>query len=235
MTAAERHADWDIYLLAGVASTLTLFRSCKLELERRFQETGHAPVIRELFPYGDHTQKLTRQIIEVRGDLSRLSGAGRNGGRAAAAQVREHSTGRPVLLIGHSGGGVAAYQAAVMLHDEGIIPDYRIVQVGSPKVPIRIHDRMRVSYYSAIDEQGTLRDPITRIGSWGGWSRSRFGLWYWNRLKYAPGHVGNITLLGGHPHYFRSDAAYVHPDRGSNLSVTLDSVWDKVVEVISNK
>ncbi|UVI32777.1 hypothetical protein [Paenibacillus spongiae] len=231
MTMKGPDTEWDFYLLAGVASTLTLFRNCKQELERRFLETGREPVIRELFPYGDHTQKLLRQIIDVRGDLSRLRRAGRSGGRAAAEQIRKLSPGRPVMLIGHSGGGVAAYQAAVMLHDEGTIPDFRIVQVGSPKVLIRTQDRDRVSYYTAVDEQGTLRDPISRIGSWGGWSRSRYGLWYWNKRKYAPGHIGTITLLGGHPHYFRNDASYIHPDRGSNLSVTLDGLWDRMMDV----
>lgn len=218
---------WDIYLLAGVGSTPGIFSDCKRELEQRFGQSGRQPVIRELFPYGDHTQKLYRQLLEVRGDLSRLRGAGQFGGRAAAQQVMRLSVGRPVLFIGHSGGGVAAYRAAAMLHREDVIPDFRVIQVGSPRVTIQPDYRDKVSYYIAVDEKGKVKDPITRLGSWGGWSRNRLGLWSWNKLKYAPGHIGTITVLGGHPHYFRNREPFVHPELGSNLVRTLNTIMER--------
>jgi len=218
-------SERDIYLIAGVGSSLSIFNDCRHELQKRFREAGRDPIIRELFPYGDRTHNLIYQILEVRGDLSRLRGTGRYGGRAVAELVSQLSPRRPVLFIGHSGGGVAAYQAAVMLNKDNIIPDCRIIQVGSPKLPIHTELCNRVSYFLAVDEEGKRNDPITRIGSWGGWSRNRLGLWFWDKLKYAPGHIGTIQVLGGHPHYFRHKAPYVHPDLGSNLSLTLDTIW----------
>ncbi|MFB9328596.1 hypothetical protein ACFFSY_21895 [Paenibacillus aurantiacus] len=215
--------DWDVYLLAGIGSTRAFFTDCKAELTARLARIGLAPAIRELFPYGDQTQSMVRQIYDVHGDLSRIRSA-RLGGRSAAQQVKERSLGKPVLLIGHSGGGVAAYQAASILADEGAIPDFRVVQLGSPKVPIRQEHKSRVHYFFAVDEALKYRDPITRIGTWGGWKRNKLGLLYWDRRKYAPGHIATVTLLGGHPHYFRSRAPYVHHERGSNLSLTLNAI-----------
>lgn len=232
MAKAENGAEWDIYLLAGIGSTAAIFRECKRELRRRFQEAGRDPVIRELLPYGDDTQSILRQLLEVGTDLARLRlpGKWRSGGREAAEQIRQSSMGRRVLLIGHSGGGVAAYEAAVILRGEGAITDFRIVQVGSPKVPIRIVPCDRVSYFVAVDENGQHVDSVTRLGSWGGWRRNNRGLLYWDRYKYAPGHIGTITVLGGHQHYFRNNDPFIHPVRGSNLSLTLDSIWERVAE-----
>jgi hypothetical protein len=230
MSTANTASEWEIYLLAGVGSTPSLFNECKRELRERFKAAGREPVIRELFPYGDHTHKIWRQVLEVGADLARLRGSWRSGGKAAAEEVRRLSAGRPVLFIGHSGGCVAAYHAAVKLLGDGVIPDFRIVQVGSPKVPIRAAYRDKVSYFVAVGESGKRRDPITLLGSWSGWSRSPRGVWYWNKMKYAPGFVGNIVVLGGHEHYFRNDEKYIHPMRGSNLSLTLDTIWERVAE-----
>lgn len=231
MTKADNGSEWDIYLLAGVGSTTAIFRECKRELQIRFRQAGREPVIRELLPYGDNTQNLLRQILKVGTDLVRMRvpGRWRSGGKEAAGQIRTFSPGRKVLLIGHSGGGVAAYQAGVILSVEGSISDCRIVQVGSPKVPIRHLSRDCVSYFVAVDENGVRVDPVTRLGSWGGWCRSERGV-YWDRFKYAPGHIGTITVIGGHQHYFRNNEPYIHPVRGSNLSLTLDSIWERVAE-----
>jgi hypothetical protein len=230
MSKVDPVPEWDIYLLAGVGSSQSLFNACKRELRERFRAEGREPVIRELFPYGDQTQRLLRQVLEVGADLVGLRGWMRSGGKDAAEQVRTLSAGRPVLFIGHSGGCVAAYQAAVMLMQEGVVPDFRIVQVGSPKVPIRDRDRDKVSYFVAVNEDGKRVDPITRLGRWGGWARTNRGWWYWDKCKYAPGHVGTIMVLGGHEHYFRNDELYTHPQRGSNLALTLEGIWARVAE-----
>ncbi|MDB4868042.1 MAG: hypothetical protein JWR03_2375 [Cohnella sp.] len=230
MANAQIASEWDIYLLAGVGSSRNMFSECKRELLFRFLEAGREPVIHELFPYGDQTQRLIRQLLEVSADLVGLRGWLRSGGRDAAEQVSKRSRGHPVLFIGHSGGCVAAYQAAIMMTHDGVIPDFRIVQVGSPKVPIRPEHRDKVSYFLAVNENGVRVDPITRLGRWGGWSRNGQGKRYWDKSKYAPGHVGTITVLGGHEHYFRNDELYIHPERGSNLFLTLESIWEKVAE-----
>ena len=222
--------EWDIYLLAGIGSSPSSFAECKRELVKRLEGAGRRPAIRELFPYGDHTNKLWRQALVVGADLARLHGAWRSGGAEAAAEIRRHSAGAPILFIGHSGGSVAAYKAAVELMDERTIPDFRIIQIGSPKVPIRAVYREKVSYYVAVNENRLRTDPVTLLGSWSGWSRSTTGSWFWDKRKYAPGFIGEIMTLGGHEHYFRNDEQYIHPVRGSNLMVTLDSIWDKIAE-----
>jgi pimeloyl-ACP methyl ester carboxylesterase len=181
-----------------------------------------------LFPYGDHTHNVWRQLFEVGADLVRLPGRRRSGGREAAEEIRRRSAGKPVLLIGHSGGGVAAYQAAVRLMEESVVPDFRVVQVGCPKVPIRAEYREKVSYFTAVDDKGRMRDPVTMLGSWSGIRRDSRGVPRWDRRKYAPGYIGRVEIVGGHEHYFRNDADCVHPVRGANLTMTLESIWERV-------
>ncbi|GAB2696371.1 hypothetical protein ACFQWB_03455 [Paenibacillus thermoaerophilus] len=225
MTNGKRAGDWDVYLIAGVRSYPGLFRGCIAELERRFGEMGLAPAIRELFPYGDHTAPIVRQLLEVQGDWFAFGEAARAGTRIVAEYVRSWSRGRKAMLVGHSGGGVAAYRAAARLAGEGAIADFRVVQIGSPKVPIHAEHRSRVRAIAAVDERGRCTDPVARLGSWGGLRRGRYGLRLWDRLKHAPGEREGIPVIGGHAYYFRSDAPYVHPERGSNLSLTVDAIW----------
>ncbi|SDW13458.1 hypothetical protein [Paenibacillus sp. CF384] len=230
---ADVTLDWDVYLLAGVGSSRTIFAECVKELQHRYAEAGKASSIRELFPYGDHTHNFFQQLLKVRKDLYRFRRAVQFGARAVAGQVRKQSAGKPVLFIGHSGGGVAAYQAAVMLHKEGVIPDWRVVQVGSPKMPIAADYISKVHYVVAVNEKGACADLITRLGSWGGISRNRYGMWYWNRAKYAPKHIIPLPLIGGHQHYFRKEAPYIHPERGSNLVVMIDVIWERVARELA--
>jgi len=218
---------WDIYLFAGVATGPSMFIACKEELERRLQlaDQEQELVIGELFPYGYHTENLISQVLHVHRDMMWRQAKSGSGVAAAADLIRKQSADRPVLLIGHSGGGIAAYRVAAELVEAQAITDCRVVQVGSPKVAIDIQLRDKVSYLVAVNEEGRPVDRISRLGTWGGWSLSRTGFPYWNKRKYAPGTVDTITLLGGHPHYFSSRAPHIHPDRGSNLSVTLDTIW----------
>lgn len=233
MASVKMGREWDIYLLAGVRSAPTCFKACAQQLRQRFATVGKTPVIRELFPYGDHSQKVWRQLFEVGADLARLRGIWRSGGRETAKAIRRWSSGAPVLLIGHSGGGVAAYCAAVKMMDERVIPDFRIIQVGSPKVPIRPAYRHKVSYYSAVDDNGVCIDPITRLGSWSGLTWNRRRGWRWDNQKYAPAFRSQIAVVGGHAHYFLNEAPYIHPVRGTNLLATLDAIWDVIRDTAS--
>lgn len=198
------------------------------DLQRRFEQSGMISRIRALYPYGDHTRNLYAQLLMVRKDLYRLRKAVQSGAKAAVEQIRNLSAGRPVLLIGHSGGGVAAYQAAVMLGQEGIVPDWRIVQIGSPKLPIREEHADKVHYIVSVDGKGFCADYITRLGSWGGISRNRWGVPFWNRMKFAPKHIIPVQTIGGHQHYFRKEEPFVHPERGSNLGLVTDTIWNRV-------
>ncbi|QHW34640.1 hypothetical protein GZH47_30175 [Paenibacillus rhizovicinus] len=225
---AEVTFGWDIYLLAGVGSSRTIFTECMKDLQRRYAESGMSSRIRVLYPYGDHTQNLYYQLLKVRKDLYRLRKAVQSGAKAASEHIRQLSAGRPVLFIGHSGGGVAAYQAAVMLGQEGVIPDWRVVQIGSPRLPIHEAYADKVHCIVAVDEKGYCADYITRLGSWGGISRNRFGIPFWDRDKYAPKHIIPIRTIGGHQHYFRIEAPFVHPERGTNLGLVTDTIWEQV-------
>ncbi|AJY75649.1 hypothetical protein VN24_15130 [Paenibacillus beijingensis] len=215
-----------IYLLAGVKTTLSAFFECRKKLENLFAQDGRQTTIHVLFPYGDYTRNLWRQLWEVRSDFNSWLLPWRIGGRAAAEAIRTSRAEGQVLIIGHSGGGVAAYQAVRMLQRQGALEntDIRIVQIGSPKIPIEPLLRERVAYFHAVDDSGRLSDPISRIGSWGGWSAGKRSLPRWNQRKYAPGFVKGIPVIGGHANYFRHTAPYVDAQSICNLDKTIDGI-----------
>ncbi|WP_042170813.1 hypothetical protein [Paenibacillus gorillae] len=225
MTATK--SSISIYLLAGVATTQTAFNECRDKLDRLFRSDGLEPFIHILHPYGDASRNLYRQIVEVGSDLSNRIGIGRVGAKAAFRKIIEtlRDEDEPTLLIGHSGGGIAAYQAGRMLHNQRLARNVRIVQVGSPRIAIQPDLKDRVSYFHSIDAEGKLNDPISRIGSWGGWQAERGGaVPRWNRMKHAPVNVEGIPLIGGHAHYFRHQQPFIDQDAVCNLDKTIDRV-----------
>ncbi|MUT68443.1 hypothetical protein [Paenibacillus sp. NEAU-GSW1] len=224
---AIKSSSISVYLLAGVATTQTAFNECKEKLDKLFRADGLDPFIHILHPYGDASRNLYRQIVEVGSDLSNRIGIGRVGGRAAFRKIMENIRDKdePMLLIGHSGGGVAAYQAGRMLHNQKLSRNYRIVQVGSPRVPIQPDMQERVCYFHSVDSDGKPNDPITRIGSWGGWIADKgSAVPRWNRMKYAPVKVEGIPTIGGHAHYFRGNHPYIDQDSICNLDKTIERV-----------
>jgi hypothetical protein len=222
--AAIKNSRLNIYLLAGVATSSSIFTECQNKLEKLFRMKDVDPDIQVIFPYGDASRSLMRQVLEVRSDLSNRLSAGRIGGGKALTQIKDTLRGERVLLIGHSGGGAAAYQAAKLLYDREEIEDFRIVQVGSPKTPIEPRLQEKVSYFHSVNHEGKPNDPISRIGTWGGWSQSRYALPQWNRRKYAPGYVEGISTIGGHADYFRHTHPYTDHESICNLDKTLGRV-----------
>jgi len=218
-------SGYDIYLLAGVATRPGFFRDCEGQLAEICTKLGwNNAGIRILYPYGDYSRSLVRQIREVRRDL--LHRKKRYiGGAAAAGMVRADSAGRQIVLIGHSGGGVAAYHAGRLLLEEGVVPDCRVVQIGSPRVRIAEEMKDKVSYFYAVNGEGKRIDHVTKLGSWGGFRKSGSGIPIWDSRRYAPGHVDAITVVGGHADYFRGCAPFVQDDV-TNLQRTIDRVWD---------
>lgn len=221
--AVKSSSPLHVYLLAGVKTTTCAFNACKLRLEEQLHSEGIDPLIHVLFPYGDASRSVVRQVLEVKTDLSNRMHAGRIGGRLVWEQIKDNVKGQRALFIGHSGGGAAAYQAARLLEEEGALQDYRVVQVGSPRTPIHPDMRDKVSYFHSVDSFGNLNDPISRIGSWGGWIRSKGYVPRWNRFKYAPGYVEGIPTVGGHAHYFRTEP-YVDTNAVCNLDKTISRV-----------
>ncbi|MFS0727063.1 hypothetical protein [Paenibacillus sp. 1P07SE] len=218
-------AQASVYLLAGVATKPSFFENCSEHVRGLCGIYGWQSGVHVIYPYGDHTRSLFAQVREVSGDVTRRFQAFRIGGRLAADEIRKTYNGGLLILIGHSGGGAAAYQAARILADEGRLDDCRIVQIGSPRVPILPEFRDRVCYIHAVDELGRLKDPITKLGSWGGWSRQGLKLPRWDGAKYAPAHIKPITVVGGHADYFRHEAPFVDEQQVSNMDKTITNAW----------
>ncbi len=220
----EELGGYEIYLLAGVATRPGFFADCEGQLTELCSMQGwKGSNIHVLYPYGDYRRSLVRQILDVRRDLFR-SRKRYIGGAAAADEVRTAASGRQVVLIGHSGGGVAAYHAGRMLLEEGVVPDCRIVQIGAPRVRIADEHKDKVCYFYAVNGEGKKIDQVTRLGSWGGFRRSAAGVPVWDANRYAPGHIDAIPVVGGHADYFRGCAPFVHEDV-TNLQRTISSVW----------
>jgi hypothetical protein len=211
-----------VYLLAGVKTMESAFAACRHKLDAHLRSEGVDASIHVLFPYGDASRNVFRQVLEVRTDLSNRMRAGRIGGRKVLKHIKDSFRGERMLLIGHSGGGAAAYQAAKLLEEDGIVKDFRIVQVGSPRTPIVPRLQERVCYFHSVDSSGKQNDPITKIGSWGGWSRNERSVPRWNRYKYAPGYVEGIPTVGGHADYFRHTHPFVDTNSVCNLDKTMD-------------
>ncbi len=224
-----KSSSLNVYLLAGVKTMPSAFQACQDRLNKQLREAGIEPRIRVLFPYGDATRSLVRQVLEVRSDLSGRMKAGCIGGRYVWQQIKDTFGNERLLLIGHSGGGAAAYQAAKLLEEEGN-RDFRVVQVGSPRTPIHPKLTHKVSYFHSVDSLGKLNDPVSRIGSWGGWSRASLAVPKWNRNKYAPGHVAGIPTIGGHADYFRHASPFIDNEEVCNLDKTMKNISEWLKE-----
>ncbi|GMK39931.1 hypothetical protein PCCS19_29860 [Paenibacillus sp. CCS19] len=220
-----------VYLMAGVATANQMFNECCRKLENILKQETSKLDIHVLYPYGNNSRKLWAQVLEVGSDLTNRPPLFRIGGRKAAEEIKAtyHGDG-PVLLVGHSGGGAAAYQAAVKLHKDGVLQDFRVVQIGSPRIRVLPALKDRVSYFHAIDASGKLNDPISRIGSWGGWSRSgkRGVVPQWNHFKYAPGYVEGMPIVGGHADYFKHSNPFVDSEAVCNLDKTIDRIRSRL-------
>jgi|HigsolmetaAR203D_1030402.scaffolds.fasta_scaffold07342_2 hypothetical protein len=328
VTVVDGTEGIDLYLLAGVKTWPSYFLEPARRLRQMSLEAGYAVAeVQVLYPYGDHTFPMLRQVRQVARDVARRlalgadrlpltdiggfgadeesggafiadrpadgSGlnidaiesrsadrSGANGaavesrpaygshqtteretgvlrapepqperahaapappqpsrmrGAAAAAPadkiaevIRARSAGRAVVLIGHSGGGVAAYHAGRRLLAEGAVRDLRIVQIGSPKVRIHPALRHRTAYFYAADERGRIRDPITRLGTWGGIRRAAAGIPVWDSRRWAPGHIAPIAIDGGHKDYFVHGPSAA-PERPTNMERTAAAVMDWLV------
>ncbi|EFM10552.1 conserved hypothetical protein [Paenibacillus curdlanolyticus YK9] len=223
--AADRH-PLTVYLMAGVATANQMFGECCRKLEEMLSVAElDKPEIHVLYPYGDNSRSRFAQVLEVGSDLSNRIHLSRVGGRKAVEGIQRTYKGKgPVLMIGHSGGGIAAYQAAVQLHREGALPDFRLVQIGSPRIRVMPELKQRISYFHSVDAAGKLTDPISRIGTWGGWSGGKMRIPHWNAWKYAPGYVEGIEVVGGHADYFKHQNPFIDGQAVCNLDKTMERV-----------
>lgn len=215
-----------IYLLAGVQTRDSAFTTLTNRLLQSLKAKGIKADIEILYPYGDYSRKLWKQVLDLCIDINFINKYSGIGGKRVMQQLEGalQKGKTKFLLIGHSGGGVAAYRIARFLyyHFNIELDQLRVVQIGSPKIRVASRFQSQIAYIQAIDEQGKLKDPITKIGYWGGFQigeneNSKRG---WNSQKYAPAVVQSIPLIGGHADYFRSRAPFIDKQEQSNLDYT---------------
>lgn len=125
-----------VFLLAGVKTSPSAFHTLQQRLQHKLQEKGITPDIEMLFPYGEMERNLLLQLMEVRADLSTYAYNAGIGGRKVWKRIEPYTDSRKLLLIGHSGGGVAAYQIARKIYEDRLPIETKVIQVGSPKTRI---------------------------------------------------------------------------------------------------
>lgn len=221
-----------IFILAGVKTRSSAFHAFEERLYERLERKGLQAQIELLFPYGDADRALLRQLYEVRTDLSAaLKNAGFSG-RSVWEKIEPFVNDPKLLFIGHSGGGVAAYQLARKLMEENKVLDSKVIQIGSPRTRIQPELQQRVAYFHSIDGLGRYKDPITKLGSWGGWSRcsAKLPIVKWDSYKYAPGHIEGIDTIGGHADYFRHTPEFTDEQTRCNLDKTVNKIESWLLE-----
>ncbi|WP_051621058.1 hypothetical protein [Paenibacillus sp. UNC451MF] len=211
-----------LFTLAGIATAPGFMDEFREELSLQLRRCGYFVEADSIYPFGDWSQRTMNQLAAIFRDLTDIQervwtsiGAG-----VASARIFEAAeAGLNVVLIGHSGGGVSAVQVAGQLIKAGYSPPL-VVQIGSPKCPIPINIKDRVLFLSAVGAGGK-RDPVTRLGRWGGWVHGFGHLKFWKMRAYPPGEIVDIPLIGSHPDYFRTRSPYVDEQGRTNMMRTL--------------
>lgn len=217
-----------IYLLAGVQTKDSAFITLNNKLNQLLEAKGMTATIEMLYPYGDYRRKLWKQLFDICIDFNVVgNGAGIGGKRLSNKLVEAvQRGGDKFLFIGHSGGGVAAYQLARYLHynHQISLQQLRVIQIGSPKMRVSPLFKRSIAYIHATDEQGKIKDPIAKIGYWGGLQTEERKSVRWNQQKYAPSIVQAVPLIGGHADYFRVNEPFIDEQKQSNLDYTFNVI-----------
>lgn len=216
-----------VYISAGFATAPYFLEPFADRLFSTFEQAGwHSRVVIH-YPYGDWARNRYGQLREIGSDLwcAARQKSSVYGGKSLAAIIAGNTPPEePLLLIGHSGGAIASVQAADLFHHEGRTIG-GVVQIGSPKCVIPAWLKQRVLYLYGIDGTGKAADPVPRLGTWGGWAITRWGLRRWDSLKHAPQYRQALPIVGGHADYFRNHSPYeLHGS--NNLETTLNAIWD---------
>ncbi|WP_308637481.1 hypothetical protein [Paenibacillus silvisoli] len=226
-----------LYLLSGLATAPQFMESFRVALHALLAREGYEVEASELlFPYGDWSRNVVKQVCEIGLDM-RLSPrrAGRSiGGRRAVASIaasrlRRGWQGGRTILVGHSGGGVAAVHAAKLLHEQDGGAPGPVVMIGSPRCRIPAELRPSVLFvHAAGDSAGAkIADSISRLGSFGGWGGfgAAGGGRLWKPDKHGPAGACGVPIIGGHADYFREHAPYTNELGLSNGWLTLQAAW----------
>lgn len=228
--------DIEAYFAAGVATTPMFMERLREGVHRALTDRGASVRSGLVFPYGDRERSLWTQLREVGRDMRLRYGriATSIGGNRLMESLERMGGARSsarTLLIGHSAGGVAAVQAAEMLlaRSEGRGPAPLVVMIGSPRcrIPERLRDSVLYVYAEKPAARGSVTrpaDPITRLGTFGGWRAGKFYVPRWIMDKHGPQHHHGVRIIGKHPDYFREEPPYVNDLGLSNLTLTIDIV-----------
>lgn len=226
MPAASGPDGLYLYALAGVGTAPGFMQEFHEQLSQRLTAgTGAAVTGGLLYPYGDWSRSVRRQIWEVWRDI-RLPGEawGRAWSSAAVDRQLEPAArgSGPVVLVGHSGGGTAAIHAASMLLAAAPERLVAVVQIGAPRSPVPPALQEATAYCYACGPDGRGRDPVCRLGSWRvAWPGGRLmggAAAAWQK----PGQLIGLPIAGRHPDYFRG---HLRSAGGmSNLELTLGTV-----------
>jgi hypothetical protein len=216
----------ELYILAGVATSENFMDDFRHEMVRRYEQAGFEVLSSMLFPYGDSNRSILKQVLEISYDL--LPRLRRNSsyirGQIVADYIMKSHSGGKIVIVGHSSGGVAGVHAANKL-DRNLYPDVRVIQIGSPKCAVSKENCQTTLYLRAVNSIGKSTDPITRLGSWGGWVR-KGAIAHWHARLKAPSSIVSIPIVGGHADYFRTREPFVNESGKSNLEITTDVLWD---------
>ncbi|OCT14450.1 hypothetical protein A8709_26965 [Paenibacillus pectinilyticus] len=226
MTLHNDSADLDIYVSAGFATASNFLDNFADALALRYEQSGRHVRVHVHFPYGDWDRSKRRQLQEIVRDAWHLAHRKKSvhGGKNLAQFVLDTmGQGGKLLFIGHSAGAVAAVLAAEELDSAGR-DVLGVIQIGSPKCAIPAALKPKVLCIQATNQQNQRHDPISRLGTWGGWRRTRLGLFRWHSRKHAPIHQRILPLIGGHADYFRDHAPYIW-QASTNLQTTMNTIW----------
>lgn len=238
--------DIELYLPAGVATTQLFMERLRQAIKQGLEAGGATVRSSLLFPYGDKERSVFGQLREVGRDLGLRGGwlDGSLGGNRLLGMIDErrrsfagYSGPGRTIIVGHSAGGVAAVHAGRLLYarDGGSPP--LVVMIGSPRcrIPGELREHVLYVYAARSSSPGTkwltvkLTDPITRLGTFGGWHSGKWRLPRWQMDKHAPVHARGLRIIGGHADYFRDHPPFVNATGLSNLALTADVVmrWIK--------
>jgi hypothetical protein len=218
-------------MAGGVATAPNFMEEFRLSLHNKLLPLCDEVRSELLLPYGDWSRPIAAQLREVGHDMrkgSKNCHKSIGGSRILETVDERHepplSPNAQIILIGHSAGGVAAVHAAqcllereANLHGQPCL----VVMIGSPRCPIPPSLRESVLYLHA--SQGA-RDPIIRIGTFGGWRLGKYRLPIWHKSKHAPTAAIGLPIIGRHPDYFRHQPPYVNAEGNSNLEITTEAV-----------
>lgn len=166
--------DFTVVFVGGMLTFSSYFDDTMIKLKNKYASIGKTVNFKTVFPYGnaDNTsgpQDLVTlgsiQLVKIKLDLDNSFLAVGGTKTAAVAKEAQTAAGGKLILIGHSGGGIAAYRAAQKLRSQSTsLLVQEIVNVGSPRTAIESYWQNRFTYVVADCFWG---DPNTAYGTRG--------------------------------------------------------------------